>query len=115
MELVLERRPQDDTTGIIPISDKEAVMLTPEIEEDYWEYRVRLTDTQSILGFPKFTTIGIGFAREEDWNTNLPYSSDADKILNHIWHNAGDESITKADAKRAIEMIQEAAKQDRGK
>ena len=30
---------------------------------------VRLSDAQAILGFPKYLTIGIGFAIEDDWNT----------------------------------------------
>jgi hypothetical protein len=104
----LERKNQPDETPRVG-----STMLTPPITEDYWEYRVVVGEGQAIVGFPKFFTIGIGFAVEEDWNTNLPYTSDADDIWNHIKHNKGDRSITKADCLAAIRMVQEAATADR--
>jgi hypothetical protein len=81
-------------------------MITPPIDEEYWAYRVKLGDAQAIVGFPKFMTIGIGFANEEDWNTNLPWSCDAEEIYDHIAHNKGDESISREDCVAAIQMIQ---------
>lgn len=108
-ELKLERKGQPDETVFIG----NVGMMTPAIDEDYWEYRVRLTETQSIVGFPKFGTIGIGFAQEEDWNTNLPYKSDTEDIRSHIWHNRGDESITEAQVDEAIRLVQQAATLDR--
>lgn len=109
-ELTLERKSQQDLTPQIgPIS------LTPPIDEDYWEYRVRLSDTQAIVGFPKFSTIGIGFAQEEDWNTNLPYTCKAEEIFEHIEHNKGDEAISDADCIEAIRLVQQAATEDRAK
>ena len=109
MELTLERRTQTNETPNIVMPSGGLVSMTPPIDEDYWEFRVRLTDTQAIVGFPKFNTIGIGFAVEEDWNTNLPYRCDAEDILDHIWHNAGEESITREDVLEAIRMVQRAA------
>ena len=84
------------------------VMITPAIKPDYWVLRVKVSKKQSIVAFPKFGTIGVGFAHETDWNTNLPYSVAAEKIYNHIRHNKGDKNIKKADCIRAIEAIQEA-------
>lgn len=82
-------------------------MLTPLIDEEYWKYRVVLFKEQAILGFPKFNTIGIGFAIEdEDWNSNMPYLKPAKYICNHIWHNRKHKEITKAQCVKAIEMIQ---------
>lgn len=70
MELVLERKEEHDNPPIGGV-----IMITPALNEDYWAYRVRLSEKQAIVGFPKFGTIGIGFAVEDDdWNTNLPYS-----------------------------------------
>lgn len=63
------------------------VLLTPPISEDYWLYRVSVSDKQAILGFRKFGIIGIGFQHEDDWNTNLPSSSSAEDIYDHIKHN----------------------------
>jgi hypothetical protein len=108
MTLRLERRDQPDQTANIG-----PIMLTPPIDEDYWAYRVGLTEAQAVVGFPKFDTIGIGFAVEEDWNTNLPYTCPAADILAHIWHNRGDKQITKEMVRQAIELIQEAAAADR--
>lgn len=104
--LTLESRSQRDTTPRVGL-----VSLTPPIDEDYWEFRVKLTDAQAIVAFPKFGTIGVGFAQEEDWNTNLPYTCDAEEILDHIWHNAGDEAITRDAALEAIRMVQSAARE----
>lgn len=108
MELILERRSQANETPVIG-----SIALTPAIHDDYWAYRVKLTDTQAILGFPKFATIGIGFASEEDWNTNLPYTCETEKIWQHIADNKGDDAISDDDCREAIRMIQEAIREDR--
>lgn len=102
-ELKLETRDQDNLT---PTAGP--VMLTPPISEDYWSYRVRVADGQAIVAFPKFGVIGIGFAVEEDWNTNLPSDCSAEEIYDHIEHNRGDESITRETCVAAIRMIQDA-------
>ena len=73
---------------------------------------MRVSPKQAIVGFPKFSTIGIGFMVEDDWNTNLPYQSGAKKIWEHIKHNRevpGDELPTDEDCKRAIKMVIDAA------
>lgn len=108
--LVLERKDQpNETPEIGPF------MLTPPIDEDYWLYRVRLTETQAVVAFPKFGTIGIGFAQEDDWNTNLPHTCETRKIFDHIAHNKGDESISDLDCIAAIEMVQTAVKEGLGR
>lgn len=86
--------------------------VTPPIFGDYWKYRVQVTKKQAIIGFPKFFTIGIGFQYEEDWNTNLPWTSKAKDIYKHIRHN-------RLNARRekcieAIKMIQKQVKIDHG-
>jgi hypothetical protein len=113
MELILERKSKSDASPIA-VGGLGTVMITPRIDETYWAYRVRLTDTQSVVGFPKFCTVGIGFAVEEDWNTNLPYDCGTEEIVDHIWHNRGDESIERASVIAAVQMIREAAALDRG-
>jgi hypothetical protein len=107
-ELVLERRDQEDLTPNFG-----GMMLTPPIGDDYWAYRVRVGDGQAIVAFPKFFTIGVGFAKEEDWNTNLPWTCTATEIFSHIAHNKGDESISDDDCLRAIELIQAAIEADK--
>jgi hypothetical protein len=107
--LVLERKNQEDRTLNIG-----GGMMTPPIDEDYWLYRVRLSENQAIVGFPKFMTIGIGFADEEDWNTNLPWTCEAAEIFDHIDHNKGDDSIADEDCVAAIKMIQAAIREDQG-
>lgn len=87
-----------------------AIAVTPPIGESYWMFRVKLDNQgQAILGFPKFFTIGIGFAKEEDWNTNLPYSSSAEDIYAHIKHNKGNASIGRDKCIAAIELVRQAA------
>jgi len=46
-ELVLETRDQrDKTVHAGPIA------IAPFVNEDYWAYRVKLSDRQAIVGFP---------------------------------------------------------------
>lgn len=111
--LVLEIRGQEDQTARLSLGGT-TVAITPAIDEDYWAYRVRLSEAQAIVGFPKFFTIGIGFAQEEDWNTNLPYACGTEEIYDHIAHNKGDDSISREDCLTAIRMIQEAIKANGG-
>ena len=107
--LKVEIRGQENETARVSIGGT-TVVLTPPIDEDYWAYRVRLTETQAIVGFPKFMTIGIGFAQEEDWNTNFPYTCETDEIWQHIAHNKADDSISDEDCIAAIRLIQDAIK-----
>jgi hypothetical protein len=111
-DLTLERREQPDKTGVLMGG---AVMMTPPVDENYWAYRVKLGETgQAVVGFPKMSTIGIGFAREDDWNTNLPYTSDARDIALHIMHNKRDKNIAAYEVVEAIKLIQKAVREDRG-
>lgn len=105
--LRLERRYQADKTFRIG-----GIALTPALGNNYWAYRVVLTPAQAVVGFPKFSTIGIGFAVEEDWNTNLPYTCGTDEIFQHIKHNKGDDAINDDDVREAIRLIREAARTD---
>jgi hypothetical protein len=107
-KLVLETRNQGDGSTVSP-----GLLMTPPVGEDYWSYRVMVGRRQAVIGFPKFTTIGIGFAREEDWNTNLPYIAETEKIFQHIKHNKGDGSISDDDVRAAIAMIQDAVRAEK--
>lgn len=104
MELEINRKFVKANTE--PVSGKVVVSITPPLDEDYWVLRVKVSKTQAVVGFPKFFTIGIGFQKEEDWNTNLPYTVDAERIYNHIKHNKGDSKIKKQNVIKAIQMIQ---------
>lgn len=111
-DLTLEIREQPNET---PVLAGGRAMMTPPVSGDYWAYRVKLNESgQAVLGFPKYTTIGIGFAQEEDWNTNLPYICPAEGIAEHIMHNAGDPTITRTQVVEAIKLIQARAHADRG-
>jgi hypothetical protein len=104
--LLLETKPQANRTTTYG-----AVALAPPVSADYWLYRVKLSDTQAMLGFPKYATIGVGFAREDcDYNANLPYTCDAKAIYAHIRDNKGDPRISDSDCLAAIRMIQDAAR-----
>lgn len=107
--LRLERKDEHDDPPIGGV-----ILITPDLDEDYWAYRVIVGEHQAVLGFPKFGTIGIGFAIEDDWNTNLPYTSDTQTIWNHIKRNKGDDNIPDAWCIEAIQMIQAAVHEDRG-
>jgi hypothetical protein len=106
------------------------IITTPAIgKKGYWLYRVKVSKTQAVIGFPKFYTIGIGFQKETDWNTNLPkfytigigFQKETDwntnlpfkvptkEIFNHIKENKG-KGPKDEDCIQAIQLIQNAAK-----
>lgn len=109
--LRLEKKEQADKTWT-DLGISRGILLSPIVDEDYWRYRVVLSDSQAVLGFPKFDTCGIGFAREEDWNLNFPYWQSTEKVFNHIKRNKGDDNISDEDCLAAIRLIQEAARED---
>lgn len=111
--LTLERAADHHDQSSLQTPSGGTVMVTPAIDENYWAYRVQLSDTQAILGFSKFGGIGIGFAVEADWNSNLPYVENAESIFAHISHNKGNDSISDEDCVEAIQMIQKAVAEDR--
>ena len=82
--------------------------ITPPLDADYFIARVPLFKDQAIVIFPKFFTIGCGFAKEEeDWNTNLPLSTEAEQIYNHIKVNKHYDEITDEQCIAAIRELQE--------
>jgi len=89
-------------------SDGRAVMITPPLGGDFWLARVRVSQRQAVVCFPKFMTIGIGFRREQDWNTNLPYTCEAAEIFAHIRHNKG-RRASDEDCLTAIRKLQDFA------
>ena len=111
--LELERKGQDDQSPVAVLPGGGSLMMTPKLGGSYWAYRVILSGRQAIVGFPKFGTIGIGFAEEEDWNTNLPYRCGTEEIYDHIAHNKGDDTISREDCLEAIRLIQQAVREDR--
>ena len=111
MELKLEyRNTFKETNTNFKISNTK-IMVTPPINEDYWVFRVRLYKDQSVIAFPKFGLMGIGFAIEEDdWNVNLPSNAKAEEICEHIWDNHKYDEITKEQCTEAIEILRKASK-----
>jgi hypothetical protein len=87
------------------------IMFTPDISEDYWLMRVKLYKDQSLIAFPKYGSIGIGFAQESDWNTNLPYQVEAERLYKHIRRNKKYRAITKQTCLEGLKLLQEACKQ----
>ena len=83
------------------------ILATPDIDEDFWLLRVVLTDRQAIVAFPKFGMLGAGFQVEAgSWNTNLPWSTDAEELYKHILVNKGDPKLRKVKCIQAIELLQ---------
>jgi len=91
----------------LPGTQSGNVRITPPIDEQFYVARVVLYQDQAINIFPKFFTIGCGFAKEDDWNTNLPLRCDAEKIYAHIEHNKFYDEITPQQCIDAIRLLQE--------
>lgn len=112
MDLVLETKQQADTTKEVALPSGGTAIFTPEIDEDYWTFRVVVSQDpfQAVVGFPKFGTIGVGFAVEDDdWNTNLPYTVETDKIVDHIWRNRLPLDLSRDTVHEAVLLVQTAA------
>ena len=92
---------------------EDVILVTPPIDENYWHYRVKLHKDQAIIGFPKFGQIGVGFAQEKDWNTNLPTRCEPEKIYEHIAHNKKYKCIKKEDCIKAINLIKRAVENNK--
>lgn len=95
-------KPSKDTVT----TGKGLIMITPEIGEDYWVFRVPLAKDQAVVAFPKFHTMGIGFQLEDNWNTNLPYTCSPEEIRRHIWENRRYKQITRKQVEEAIALLQ---------
>jgi hypothetical protein len=106
-KLTVERKSQDDD-GLLG----GGIAMTPSLGHDYWSYRVMLSETQAVVAFPKFGTIGCGFAVESEghWNTNLPVACEVDGLYDHI--KDVDPTQDEETVKTAIRMIQEAVEED---
>jgi hypothetical protein len=108
--LKVERKDQDSSSGY---AGGGLVACTPDLDEDYWSYRVIVGEHQAIVGFPKLGMIGVGFAVEDtDWNRNLPHSTQRD-LWNHIKCNKGDDSIPDELCIEAIRLIDQAVRADK--
>lgn len=87
------------------------VMVTPPIDEDFWQFRVHLQHDQYIVAFPKFGMIGIGFAQEEKWNINMHHEYKAEQIFDWIKINKFYASIPDELCIAAIKLVQQATKE----
>ena len=83
------------------------VSITPPLDENYFIARIKLYRDQAVQIFPKFGTIGCGFAKETDWNTNLPIACAAEKTADHILHNKKYKKITRKQVIKAITVLQD--------
>lgn len=108
MNLVLERNANAINDPTEPLAKSTGIYVTPPIDESFWLMRVRVSDKQAVVLFPKFGVFGIGFQVETDWNTNLSANAPALEIYQHIKRNKGDESIPDGRCVEAILMLQAA-------
>ena len=90
---------------------KVIIMFTPAINKDYYIMRVVLYKDQALVAFPKFGLIGVGFALESDWNTNLPYQTSPERLYEHIKVNKKYRAITKETCIEGLKLLQAACKQ----
>jgi len=96
-----------------PLPSFPTIMTTPPSigKDDYWVFRIQVgkipveNGGQAVVAFPKFCTLGIGFLREESWNTNLPASCGVDKIWEHIKCNKGRFGATDEECIEAIRKV----------
>lgn len=110
LQLEINQKYIDGDKNIVLLFGKIPAMITPPLDEDYWQFRVKVHEDQAIVGFPKFYQIGIGFAKEDSWNTNMSSIYTAEQIWDWIKINKRYASIPDERCKKAIKMIQKAAK-----
>jgi hypothetical protein len=108
-DLKLRRRSQEDQTRVPGTN----ISIGRSGAEDYWTYRVDLTENQALIGFPKHGTIGIDFLHNR--GEDLPYTSDPEYLADFFAPGrleGGDTEISRAAVIRAIKMIREAVVED---
>ena len=108
-KLELEFRDKFKSTKTAFAAGNIVIMMTPPLDKDYWIFRIKLLADQALVAFPKFGTIGIGFAIEDDWNTNLPWNCECEEIYNHIKCNKKYKGITKKTCVKAINILKKAS------
>ena len=102
LQVQLNSRAVKDATA----TSHPGIMIMSADVQANWIARVPLANGQALLAFPKFGTVGIGFEKEEDWNTNLPCQCSTNEIYNHIAHNKGDKGGTRITKTKCLEAIE---------
>jgi hypothetical protein len=103
-DLKLRRRAEEDQTRVGP-----NLSIGRSGGDDYWAYRVDLSDKQALIGFPKHGTIGIDFLHNR--GEDLPYSVNPERLADFFAPGrllGGDAVIPREHVIRAIKMIREA-------
>jgi hypothetical protein len=100
MDIQINEKAVKDVTKV----NEYVFVMRPDVTEN-WIARVPLANGQALIAFPKFGTVGIGFEKETDWNTNLPVTCSATTIYDHIKHNKGSRKITEEECLAAIEEL----------
>jgi hypothetical protein len=89
------------------------ISITPPVGAEYFLARVPLFKDQAIVIFPKFFTIGCGFAQEENWNVNLPIRTcSSQEIYEHIKGNKKYDEITEEQCISAIDELRKWAEEN---
>lgn len=88
----------------------ETVVAYPHGGKNNWLFRVMVSDTQAVIGFRKFFTIGIGFMLEKSMNTNLPHECPVKYIFDYIAENKGSDLIPDERCIAAVRLVKIAAK-----
>lgn len=103
-DLKLRRRAEEDQTQVAP-----NLSIGRSGGDDYWAYRVDLSDKQALIGFPKHGTIGVDFLHNH--GQDLPYSVNPERLADFFSRGrllGGDETMPRANVIHAIKMIREA-------
>lgn len=107
MELWINKNAVEIYTGKIEENKNKIFLLGGAAKKNEILFGVNLYEEQSIIAFPKFSSLAISFlVEDEDWNTNLPYKCGTQEIYEHIKCNKKYKQIKKKDCIKAIEMIQ---------
>lgn len=78
-----------------------------------WLFRVKVSDGQAVIGYPRLSTIGVGFAVEsdDDFGVDAPYDLGVEEIWAAIRVNAG--GVPEGLAVQAIRIVADAAAEAR--
>jgi len=110
MKIEVDPNCEDQSLRVFDSSGEFIFTVTPQSKGGRrWLFRVKLKYDQAILGFPKMGTIGIGFAKEEDWDFNVPCEESVDVIFDNIKSNKRYSDISEREVREAIQMVKAVA------
>lgn len=113
MKLALETNPRNCLDVQLHLPTGPLLMMTAPLGSDCWLFRVTLEKKLVLAAVPQFGGVNICLQAKDAGDCNMPYESDAAKIL-RAFRARVKKSVADGRCLEAIRMLQAAVKEWRG-